>query len=58
MKNIRPLGNEADYDRAIAEVEVYFIDPPEPGTPDAERFDLLCDLIDAYDAKHCRTPTQ
>jgi HTH-type transcriptional regulator/antitoxin HigA len=56
MDNVRPLRNEADYDWAVAEVEAYFIDPPVPGTPDAERFDLLCDLIDAYDAKYHPLP--
>lgn len=56
MDNIRPLRSDADYDWAVAEVEAYFIDPLEPGTPAAERFDLLCDLIDAYDARHFPMP--
>lgn len=56
MDNVRPLRNEADYDWAVSEVEAYFIDPPAPGSAEAERFDLLCDLIDAYDARHYPLP--
>ena len=47
MDNIRPIRNEADLTWALAEVEPYFIAPPRPGTPDADRFDVLTDLIAA-----------
>lgn len=56
MDNVRSLKTEADYDWAIAEVDAYFVNPPQPGTPDGNRFDLLCDLIDAYDARHYPLP--
>jgi antitoxin component HigA of HigAB toxin-antitoxin module len=46
---IRPLENETDYDRALAEVEPYFDNPPTPGTPEAARFDALCAAIGAYE---------
>lgn len=52
MKNIRAIRTEADYDWALAEIERYFLKEPEPGTPAAERFDVLAALIDAYEAKH------
>jgi HTH-type transcriptional regulator/antitoxin HigA len=52
MKNIRAIRNEADYDWALAEIEPYFLNEPEHGTPAAERFDVLADLIEAYEAKH------
>jgi HTH-type transcriptional regulator/antitoxin HigA len=50
-KVIRPLRNEADYDAALAEIERYFDRPPEPGTPAADRFDLLALVIEDYERK-------
>lgn len=50
--DIRPLRTEADYDWALAEVECYFDDQPEVGTPEGDRFTVLSDLIEAYEAKH------
>lgn len=50
--DIRPIRTEADYEWALAEVERYFDDEPLPGTPEADRFDILSDLIEAYEARH------
>jgi HTH-type transcriptional regulator/antitoxin HigA len=50
--DIRPLRTEADYDWALAEVEPYFTHQPEPGSPEADRFDVLSTLIEAYEAVH------
>lgn len=52
MKNVRPIRTEEDYNWAIAEVTRYFENEPEPGSPDGNRFDLLSDLIEAYEDKH------
>ena len=52
MKNIRAIRTEADYDWALAEIEQYFLGEPEPGSPSAERFDVLAALIEAYEARH------
>lgn len=52
MENIRPIRTEDGYDRALGEVARYFANQPEPGTPDANRFDLLSDLIEVYEDKH------
>lgn len=52
MRDIRALKSEADYDWALAEIERYFDREPEPGTPEAERFEVLADLIEAYEARH------
>jgi HTH-type transcriptional regulator / antitoxin HigA len=49
MMDIRPIRNEADYDWALAEIEAYFDTPPTPGSPAADRFDVLAALIDAYE---------
>ena len=50
--DIRPLRTEQDYDWALAEIEQYFDHVPEPGTPAADRFDVLADLIDNYENRH------
>lgn len=50
--DVRPLHSEADYDAALKEIERYFEAEPEPGTADADRFDLLALVIADYEAKH------
>ncbi|MBM3576017.1 MAG: helix-turn-helix domain-containing protein [Alphaproteobacteria bacterium] len=52
MKNIRAIRSEADYDWALREVAPYFIKEPQAETPEAERFDVLSALIDAYEENH------
>ncbi|WP_137131219.1 XRE family transcriptional regulator [Rhizobium sp. FY34] len=56
MNDIRPLRTLEDYDWAVCEVEKYFVSPPGPDTQEQDRFDILCDLIDAYDNKHHPLP--
>jgi len=51
-KVIRPLRSEADYDAALEEIERYFENEPKPGTPEADRFDLLALIIEDYERKH------
>ena len=50
-KMIRPLHSEADYDVALNEIERYFGNEPKPGTPEADRFDLLALIIEDYERK-------
>jgi HTH-type transcriptional regulator/antitoxin HigA len=50
--DVRPIRTEADYDWALAEIEPYFVNPPSVGTAEAERFDVLAALIEAYEAHH------
>ncbi len=50
-KIIRPLHTEADYDVALNEIERYFENEPKPGTPEADRFDLLALIIDDYERR-------
>jgi HTH-type transcriptional regulator/antitoxin HigA len=52
MENIRPLKTEADYDWALAEIEAYFDRLPEPGSPEADGFDVLTELVGAYETRH------
>jgi HTH-type transcriptional regulator/antitoxin HigA len=50
--DIKPIRTEDDYDWALAEIAQYFDHVPAPGTADADRFDVLSDLIAAYEARH------
>lgn len=50
--DIRPIRSEDDYRWALAEIEQYFDHEPARGTPDADRFEVLGDLIEAYESRH------
>ncbi len=52
MMDIRPLHSEADYDAALKHIEHYFISEPQPGSPEADRFDLLALVIADYESKN------
>jgi HTH-type transcriptional regulator / antitoxin HigA len=47
---VRPIHNEADYERTLSEVEALM--DAEPGTPRGERLDVLVTLVEAYEARH------
>ena len=51
MEALSPINDEEAYDAALAEVEGYFVNEPKRGTPEADRFMVLTDLITAYEAK-------
>jgi len=50
--DVRPIRTEADYDWALKAIEPYFQLEPKRGTPEADRFDVLAALIEAYEARH------
>jgi len=51
--DIRPIRTEADHEWALVEIAPYFENQPAPGTLAADRFDVLADLIAAYeDRRH------
>jgi HTH-type transcriptional regulator/antitoxin HigA len=50
-KMIRPLRSDAEHKAALAEIERYFEREPKPGTPAADRFDLLALVIEDYERK-------
>ncbi|MGA0596468.1 helix-turn-helix domain-containing protein [Enterovirga sp. CN4-39] len=54
--DVRPIRTEADLDWALAEVSRYFDQPPEPDTPEADRFDVLTTLIAAYESREHQVP--
>lgn len=54
--DIRPIKTEVDYEWALKEIARYFDREPEPGTADADRFDVLADLIAAYEDRQYPLP--
>lgn len=52
--DIRPIRNEDDYDWALQEIATYFGSEPQPGTPEADRFDVLAALIESYETRAWR----
>lgn len=52
MDNIRPIRTDEDLAWAISEIAPYFEKAPEPGSAAADRFDLLTDLIEAYENRN------
>ncbi len=50
--DIRPIRTESDYRAALRELSTYFDREPEPGTAEADRFEVLLTLVEAYEAKH------
>jgi len=50
-KIVRPLRSEAEYGLALDDIERYFENEPKPGTPQADRFDLLALIIEDYERK-------
>ena len=47
---LKPIHSEADYDKALAEVERLW--GAKLGTPDGDRLDVLVTLIEAYEDRH------
>jgi len=56
MMDIRAIHSDADYEWALKEVEKYFDKVPVPGTPDADRFDVLSVLIAGYETRQFSIP--
>jgi HTH-type transcriptional regulator/antitoxin HigA len=48
--DLKPIRSEADYERALAEVERLWGSKSE--TPNGDRLDVLATLIEAYEKKH------
>lgn len=49
---IRLIRNEDEYRAALREVSPLFDNEPEPGTEEAEVFEAMVLLIEAYEAEH------
>lgn len=50
--DIRPLHTDADYRAALKTASAYFDNEPDAGTEDADRFEILLTLIQAWETKH------
>jgi HTH-type transcriptional regulator / antitoxin HigA len=48
---VRPLRTVAEYEAALAEIELYFENEPKRGTSAADRFDLLALVIEDFERK-------
>ncbi|MGO3987229.1 transcriptional regulator [Pseudomonas sp. SAS7] len=49
---IHQLRNDDEYRAALREVSPLFDNEPEPGTKEAEVFEAMVLLIEAYEAEH------
>jgi len=56
MMDVRAIHSDADYDWALKEIETYFDTTPAPGSPEADRFDVLAALIKDYENRNIRIP--
>jgi len=53
---VRTIRDEDEYQAALRAIRPYFDSEPEPGTPEAENYDALFLLIEAYEARHYPIP--
>lgn len=51
---MHPIRNEEDYETALEEIEQLW--EAEPGTPEADRLDILVLLVEAYEEEHYSIP--
>lgn len=49
---LKPIRTEADYAAALQAVAPYFDHEPQPGSDEADRFEVLLLLIEHYEASH------
>lgn len=47
---IKPVRTEADYERALKDIETLM--DARPGTPEGDELDVLATLVEAYEAEH------
>ncbi len=52
MKHLKPIRNKVEYKAALSEASNFFDDEPKRGSKEADRFEILLMLIEAYEAKH------
>ena len=54
LVEVRPIRSEADYESALAEIEQLF--DAKPGTPEADRLEILTTLVEGYEDQHYPIP--
>ena len=50
--NVKPIRKKVDYEAALREIEKLISAAPKPGTPKADKLDVLTTLVEAYESKH------
>lgn len=50
--DIRPIHDDAGYQAALKTASAFFDNEPEPGTPEADHFEVLLAVIQAWESKH------
>ena len=50
--NIRPIRTDEEYRVALKEISPLFEHEPEPGTPEGDAFEVMVNLIEAYETKN------
>ena len=50
--NIQPIRTDDDYLAALRELSALFDNPPEPGSPEGDRFEVMLTLVEAFEGKH------
>ncbi len=53
---VRMIRSDEDYEAALKAIRPYFDNEPDPGTPEADRFDLLALVIKAWEDEHHPIP--
>ena len=49
---VRVIKNEKEYESALAEINVLMDRDPDPGTPEADRLELLTLLVETYESQN------
>jgi len=50
MMNIKPIKNEADYDKALSRIESLM--DARPDSPEGDELDVLVTLVEKYEGQH------
>lgn len=50
--DIRPIHDDAGYQAALKIASAFFDSEPEPGTPEADHFEVLLAVIQAWESRH------
>ncbi|MBI2830097.1 MAG: helix-turn-helix domain-containing protein [Chloroflexi bacterium] len=54
LVEVKPIKSETDYEEALAEIEKLFA--AKPGTPEADRLEILTALVEDYEDQHHSIP--
>jgi HTH-type transcriptional regulator / antitoxin HigA len=56
LRAVRPLRTVAAYEAALIAIRPYFENEPAEGSPEADHFDMLALVINAYEDEHHPIP--